>query len=224
MSAVLWIAALWVAFAGTHMLLSSAALRPQLVGRLGEKAYLGLYTLVALLTFVPLAWVYFTNRHAGGVVWDIAAMGGARPLAILFAASGIALAVAAMFQPSPAVVGGFGGTRARGLTRVTRHPLFTGIALWSAGHLLVNGFAADVVFFGGMLAFSMLGAAHQDARKRAGENGGLEAFFEETSFTPFAAIVSGRNRLVWSELPWAGLAIGIAVAVAILLLHPWMFR
>jgi uncharacterized membrane protein len=34
-------------------------------------------------------------------------------------------------------------------------------------HLLLNDFVTDVLFFGGLLAFSPTGAAHQDARKRA---------------------------------------------------------
>jgi uncharacterized membrane protein len=98
-----------------------------------------------------------------------------------------------------------------------------GIALWALSHLLLNGFVTDVVFFGGMLAFSLAGAAHQDARKRATEDERLGQFFAESSFWPFAAISAGRNRVIWRELPWFALVIGAAAAVGIYALHPWAF-
>jgi uncharacterized membrane protein len=45
-------------FVGTHLGVSSSALRPALVGRLGERAYLALYSLLSLLAIVWLvsAW------------------------------------------------------------------------------------------------------------------------------------------------------------------------
>jgi uncharacterized membrane protein len=210
-------------FAGTHMVLSSLPARAKLIDRLGEKAFIGLYSLVAFATFVPLVWVYLGNRHAGGLVWNLAAAPGVRPLAMALAVLAIAVIVGGVLHPSPALVGIKQAWGARGLTRITRHPLFMGIALWALSHLLLNGFATDVVFFGGLLAFSLAGAAHQDARKRATEGGRLGQFFAETSFWPFGAILAGRNRLIWRELPWIALAIGAAAAVGIYALHPWAF-
>ena len=223
MSAAFWIAFWWGMFAGTHMVLSSLPVRSKLVSRLGEKAFLGLYSLVAFATFIPLVWVYLDNRHGGGVVWNLAGTTGVRPLAMALAVLGFAVIAGAYRHPSPAMVGIKKAWGARGLTRITRHPLFMGIALWALSHLLLNGFATDVLFFGGMLAFSLAGAAHQDARKRATENERLGQFFAESSFWPFAAIIAGRNRLIWRELPWFALTIGAAVAVGIYALHPWAF-
>lgn len=223
MSASLWIAFWWLAFAATHMLLSSSRLRPALVSRLGEKPFLGIYTLIAFATFVPLVWVYLANRHAGAPMWSLAAVPGVRPFAMLLSVTGIALVAGALAQPSPALAGVKKASGARGLTRITRHPLFTGIAIWALGHLLLNGFATDALFFGGTLAFSLIGAAHQDARKRATEAERLGPFFTETAFWPFGAILAGRNRLAWSELPWIALAIGAAAAAGVYALHPWMF-
>jgi uncharacterized membrane protein len=223
MSAALWIAFWWGMFAGTHMVLSSRAVRGSLVSRLGEKTFLGLYSLVAFATFIPLAWVYFGNRHAGGPLWNLAAAPGVQPIAMLLALLGIALIVAGEFHPSPARAGIRQAWASRGLTRITRHPLFMGVALWALSHMLLNGYLTDVLFFGGLLAFSLAGAAHQDARKRVTDRERLAAFFAETSFWPFAAILGGRNRLAGSELPWLTLAIGTAVAVGLYALHPWMF-
>jgi uncharacterized membrane protein len=223
MGAAAWIAFWWGMFAGTHMVLSSLPARAKLIDRLGEKAFIGLYSLVAFATFVPLVWVYLGNRHAGGLVWNLAAAPGVRPLAMALAVLAIAVIVGGVLHPSPALVGIKQAWGARGLTRITRHPLFMGIALWALSHLLLNGFVTDVVFFGGLLAFSLAGAAHQDARKRATEEGRLGQFFAETSFWPFGAILAGRNRLILRELPWIALGIGAAAAVGIYALHPWAF-
>jgi len=222
-SAAFWIAFWWGMFAGTHMVLSSLPVRGQLIARLGEKAFLGLYSLVALATFIPLVWVYLGNRHGGSVVWNLVATPGVRSLAMALAVLGIAVIAGGYRHPSPAFVGIKKAWGARGLTRITRHPLFMGVALWALSHLLLNGFVTDILFFGGMLAFSLAGAAHQDARKRATENERLGQFFAESSFWPFAAIIAGRNRLIWQELPWFALMIGAAAAVGIYALHPWAF-
>lgn len=210
-------------FAGTHLVLSSLPVRGKLVARLGEKGFVRLYSLVAFATFIPLVWVYFGNRHAGGVIWNLAAAPGVRPLAAALAVLAIALIVGGVLHPSPALVGMKQAWGARGLTRITRHPLFMGFALWALSHLLLNGFLTDVLFFGGMLAFSLAGAAHQDARKRAIEGERLGQFFAESSFWPFGAIIAGRNRIIWRELPWIALAVGAAAAIGIYALHPWAF-
>jgi uncharacterized membrane protein len=222
-SAAFWIAFWWGMFAGTHMVLSSLGVRGKLIARLGEKAFLGLYSLVALATFIPLVWVYLGNRHGGSVVWNLVATPGVRPLAMAVAVLGIAVIAGGYRYPSPAFVGVKKAWGARGLTRITRHPLFMGVALWALSHLLLNGFVTDILFFGGMLVFSLAGAAHQDARKRVTDDERLGQFFAESSFWPFAAIIAGRNRLIWQELPWVALAIGAAVAVGIYALHPWAF-
>lgn len=220
MSATFWIAFWWSAFVGTHMVLSSLPMRQRLIARLGEKTFLGLYSLIAFATFIPLVSVYLDHRHAGGLIWNLVAVPGMRHLAMLLAVLGIALVVAAVLKPSPALVGMKGAPVTRGLTRITRHPLFMGIALWAFSHLLLNGHATDVLFFGGLLFFSLIGARHQDERKRVIDRERLGPFFAETSFWPFASILAGRDRIVWSELPWIPLAIGAAVAIGIYALHP----
>jgi len=105
MSATFWIAFWWSAFVGTHMVLSSLPVRGRLVAKLGEKPFLGIYSLVAFATFVPLVSVYLDNRHAGGLLWALAAVPGIRQLAMLLAVLGVALTVAAVIQPSPALAG-----------------------------------------------------------------------------------------------------------------------
>jgi len=69
----------------------------------------------------------------------------------------------------------------------------------------------------------LLGCMHQDARKRITEKGRLDEFFAETSLLPFVAIATGRGRLVLSELPWIGIAVGGVVSVLIYYYHTELF-
>jgi len=216
------IALLWFAFGATHMLMSSIRFRPMLVEQLGQNRFMGIYSIVSFACFIPLCWVYFGNRHMDGLVWNLYGIGWVKHLAMLLGTASLTLTVAALFQPSPAGIGAK-TNRAYGLTRITRHPLFLPLAFWGFAHLLVNSFKTDVVFFGGFLVFGVLGCLHQDVRKRKTEKH-LEAFFAETSFIPFFAILSGKTKLVVSELPWMGLIVGLVVSVGTYLLHGPLFR
>ena len=43
-----------------------------------------------------------------------------------------------------------------GITRKIRHPQLTAVKTWALAHLLVNGTVADVILFGGLLAWAVL--------------------------------------------------------------------
>lgn len=213
----------WLAFAGAHLVLSSRGLRPVLVGRLGAQGFQGVYSLVVLVLFVMLVWTWWPARHSGPLLWSFAGVPGVRELAIALAFTGVALIALSFFQPSPVIPVPGLPTASRGLTRITRHPLFVGLGLWGLGHVLVNGYLSDVVFFGGFPVFSFVGGLHQDSRRRAEDGTRLRAFYEETSVVPFGAIVSGRNRLVLGEIPAVGVLVGVALAAALYAFHDQLF-
>jgi len=181
---------LWVLFIGTHLGLASVRVEPGLRKRLGERGFLGFYSLLALGAFVPLCWVYFGNRHAGEWLWHVPV--GPVLRAILYAGMFVALLliVAGVVRPSPASMTAGAApkepTEVRGAFRITRSPLVMGSALLMALHLVPNASTADVAFFGGFVVFAVAGAWHQDARKRAYETPGFEAFHRATGFWPFA--------------------------------------
>lgn len=221
-SGVAAIVAWWLAFAGAHLVLSSQKLRPILVAKLGQGPFLGVYSLVALATFFPLVGTYLAHIHGGTVLWDLSSVPGVAVVTQVVSLVSFSVVAGSFFQPSPAMVPG-AGARVYGLLRITRHPMFMPIGAWGASHLLVNGYSADVAFFGGMVLFAVIGCAHQDARKRVEGGATLEPFFAETSLLPFGAIVAGRTSLVWSELPWPGMGLGAAFALVFYLAHPLMF-
>jgi uncharacterized membrane protein len=213
----------WLVFGGSHTLLSHPPLRERLVVRLGERAFQGVYSLVAFATFVPLVWIFFTQRVAAPV-----------PLALLLHAPGPAWAtIPLMFVALNMIVLGFAspnpvssltakaGVGAIGPLRITRHPGFMGVALFGVAHLLVNPAPIDRAFLGGLVGYAVLGCAHQDWRKRRAGRGDPESerFFAETSFLPFVAILQGRNRLVGRELRPGLLVAAAGAFVAIFLVH-----
>ncbi len=51
----IWILILgWIVFAGTHVGLSSDSIRSSLINKIGQKGFLGIYSLIALIAFVFL--------------------------------------------------------------------------------------------------------------------------------------------------------------------------
>ncbi len=223
MADCIWIIVWWLAFAGTHMALSALPVRSPLIARLGARGFQGLYSLVSLATFVPLVRAYGAARHAGPQLWNLGGEPVWHGLAVVLAAIGLLLAVLALFQPSATAMIPGAPVRARGVVRITRHALFIGFAVWAVGHVIVNGWLSDVLFFGGFAVFSVVGALHQDARKRITDGERLRAFFAETSVLPFAAILGGRTEFVAAEIPLLGVAVGAAAAVGLYLAHPWLF-
>lgn len=111
----------------------------------------------------------------------------------------------------------------KGMLRVTRHPFLWGVAIWAAGHLLVNGDAPSLLLFGSMLALAVFGTVSIDAKRRRALGTSYVAFEEQTSNVPFAAIVTGRQRLSLSEIGWWKLLLAVAIWAAVLFAHPFVF-
>jgi uncharacterized membrane protein len=199
--------------------LSSLRLRPRLVAALGAGPFQGVYSLVALLFFVPLVWTYFAHKHAGALLWSIPLGTGLRwPLYIGMGVAFV-LVVAGLLQPSPAAIGSR-TTEPRGVHRITRHPVFMGTGLFGLLHLAPNGFSADVAFFGGFPLFALLGCWHQDRRKLAEGGETFRSFYAQTPFLPF----TGRDTLRGlRELSPLALALGIALTVALRVWHRQLF-
>jgi uncharacterized membrane protein len=219
MEPALAVALLWVAFTATHVGLSSLRVRPRLVGTLGEIGFIGLYSVVALVIFVPLMRLYFTSKHTGALLWYLPR----GPLFTAFVYAGMALAfillVSSFMRPSPGGVVA-GDTTPRGVYRITRHPMVMAFVVFALVHLLPNGSTADVAFFGGFATFALIGAAHQDQRKLVVGPPGYRDFYEHTPFLPF----SGRDTLAGlRELSPIAVIGGVLLAAAIRYFHSGWF-
>lgn len=206
---------LWLLFGASHMILSSARLRPKLVARLGSGPFMGLYSLVALATFVPLVSYYIGHRHVGPMFWSNVPQG--LWMAVLYVLMSVAfiLMASGLITPSPASIGARVG-EPRGVHRITRHALFMGTALLAALHAVMLGFASDLAFFGGLVIFAFIGCAHQDARRIASGDEAYAAFCARTPFVPF----TGRETLKGlSELSIPAVVVGVAACLGARWLH-----
>ena len=211
------IVVLLLLFASSHMLLSSRTIRASLVARLGDKRFLAAYSIVALAFFAPLVYYYFTHRHAGPLLWSVPGSGAVEFVLVLANVIGLVMAVAGVMTPSPAAVTGAPLDEPSGVHRITRHAVFMGMGVWALAHIIANGYASDVAFFGGIVAFVLIGSWHQDRRKLAGGDPRFERFHAATAFIPFTSREALRGLM---ELPPVAVIIGVAIALVARYLHP----
>lgn len=219
MSPTLTVLLLWIGFAGSHMLLSSLPIRQRLVDAIGEQPFRGLYSLLSFVFFVPLVWVYFGNKHSGPWLWVVTVGPLLRGLIYLGMATAFVLLVAAFVRPSPSSVVP-GEAKPVGAFRITRHPLLMAFALFGLLHMIPNGSATDVVFFGGFVVFVLVGARHQDQRKLAQNAPGYREFVAATPFLPFTG---GSALQGLREIGPAVIAIGVGATVLVRYFHPSWF-
>lgn len=226
MGASLGIAALWVVFGATHVVLSSPSLRPRLLARLGAQGFQGVYSAAVLASFVPLVWMFATHRHAGPVLWTtIGPPDVARAVNYALNTLAMVLLVCSLVPSSAApssLVAPGASVAPHGITRITRHPMLAAFGCWGVAHLLVNGSLGDVAFFGGFPVWVWIGSRHQDARLARAKPGYAE-LVRQTSLVPFAAILTGRQRLVAGELPFTSITAGLALATALRWWHGPLF-
>src|SRR5687767_13032402 len=148
------------AFLLTHFV-TSTPLRAKLVGAMGEWPYRGAYSLVAVIALGWMIWAY-----AGAPREPLWA--GFReiprflmPVAFILLACG--------YARNPTMVGADKLLKsedpARGIIRITRHPIMWGVMLWAAAHILARGDAKGIVFFGGFLVLALVGTLSMDRRK-----------------------------------------------------------
>ena len=213
----------WVLFGGSHMLMSAPGWRPKLVARLGERGFLGVYSLIALGTIVPLCLYYGAHKHTGPQLWvTLLPYLIARDVNILLMGLGFVLLVSGLAAIAPSSMLANTAPQAYGITRISRHPVFASFFLFGVAHCLVNGALSDIVFFGGFAVYSWLGAWHQDQRKTA-ELPGYTEFWLSTSFLPFGAIVSQRQPFPRGELRWGAIILGVVVFYLVRAFHPDIF-
>ena len=207
------------AFIATHFV-PSTPLRAELAGRIGERAYLGLYVVVALAT---LGWmIYAYIRAPIEPLWT-----GLRYLPSVVMPFALILLACGVLSRNPTAVGQEKALKsedaARGILRVTRHPVQWGILLWALAHLLARGDLKSAIFFGGFFLLSALGTLLIDARKARGLGDDWKRYAGATSNLPLVAIAQGRNTFRAGEIGLVKPVIGLILYGGLLLFHAWLF-
>jgi len=127
-------------FIGAHSVsIVAPAWRDGMAARLGEKSWKGLYAAISLAGFVLLILGYSAARQAPVVLYVPPA--SMRHVALLL-----------MLPVFPLLVATYLPGR---ISRAAKHPMLLAVKLWATAHLLANGMLADVVLFGGLLAWAV---------------------------------------------------------------------
>lgn len=220
------LAAAAAAFLLIHFVVSGTKLRDAITARIGEGPYMGLFSLASIAALTWMGFAYGAARHGPDPVWWTATAAtkwvqlGVTLLAFL-------LAVPGLLTPNPTSVRQEATLDrpdvATGMVRITRHPFLSGVALWAAGHLLVNGDLAGLILFGSLLALAVFGPLSIDAKRRRALGPKWEAFASVTSALPFAAIAQRRQQLKLGEIGWWRIAIAVAAWAALVWAHPLIF-
>jgi uncharacterized membrane protein len=209
-----------IAFVGTHFLLSHP-LRAPLVRAMGEGAFLGIYSAVAIVTLV---WMVIAYRAmpptapvwlVGDGLWALATL--------LMLLASVLLAGSLVGNPAfpkPGAPNRAPGS-ARGVYAVTRHPMLWSFAIWGLAHILVYPVAQTFIVTSAIIILSLVGAALQDRKKQHLQPQVWPLWERKTSYFPFAAIVAGRAQPVgfglvailgglalWLVATWAHIPLG----------------
>lgn len=210
-----------------HLLVSGTRVRDALTGAVGQGPYMGLFSLASI---VGLAWLIFAFSAARGdpgnaAYWQATPL--TRHIQLVLQLVAVLLVVPGLTTPNPTSVRQEGALERpdviKGMLRITRHPFLWGVAIWAAGHLLVNGDQASLVLFGSMLVLALFGTSSIDAKRRRALGATWESFAAQTSNVPFAAILSGRQSLNLAEIGWWRTLLALAVWAALAWGHPYMF-
>lgn len=209
-----------LAFVGGHFLASSAPVRGPLVARLGERAFLGLYSAAAIALFV---WMLLAYGDAPLVeLWPTPEWGRSLPVIVMPLAT--LLLVGGYTQRNPTAVmqsiAAAGRDPAPGILKITRHPVMWSIGLWALAHIPANGDGAGLILFTGLATLALGGTLAIDSKRRAYDPDGFERFAAITSNVPFAAMLAGRARLGYADLGWWRLLAAVLVYFAFVVTHP----
>ncbi|MSQ19023.1 MAG: hypothetical protein EXR39_05560 [Betaproteobacteria bacterium] len=129
-----------VVFLGVHSVhIVADPWRTAQIARMGELAWKGIYAIVAIAGFVLIAWGYGEARTAPIGLWHPPVW--TRHVASLLVLVSFIL-IAAAYIPQTRMKAAVG------------HPMLAGTKLWALAHLLANGTLADLLLFGGFLAWA----------------------------------------------------------------------
>lgn len=206
----------YVVFFLSHSLPVRPPLRPWLQAQLGASGFTLAYSALSLAV---LSWLIGVAGRAPHVVlWDWVPWQVHVPLTVM---GPVCLILAlSIGRPNPF---SFGGARndqfdpARpGIVRLSRHPLLAALALWAAAHVVPNGDLAHVILFGTFAIFALMGGRLIDRRKHREMGPEWQRMLDRVADAPLLAASPSVGTLM-------RVAAGIALYVALLWAHPFLF-
>jgi uncharacterized membrane protein len=130
-----------VVFLGIHSIaLAAPSVRSNAIARLGEGPWKGIYSLAAAVGFVLIVYGFHVARQSPVVLYSPPVW--LRYVTLLLMLPAFTLFIAA-YLPGR-------------IKTATKHPLLAAVKFWALAHLLSNGMLADVLLFGGFLAWAVV--------------------------------------------------------------------
>jgi uncharacterized membrane protein len=129
-----------VLFLGIHSVaIVAPSFRARIIQRMGEGAWKGLYSLISLAGFVLICYGFGLARQAPVILYSPPTW--LRHLAFLL-----------MLPVFPLLIAAYLPGR---IKTAAKHPMLAAVKFWAFAHLLANGSLADVLLFGGFLAWAV---------------------------------------------------------------------
>jgi uncharacterized membrane protein len=129
-----------VLFLGIHSIsIVAPAWRDAQVAQRGDKGWKGIYTVISLVGFALLLYGYGVARQAPVVLYS-------PPLWMRHVTALL------MIPVFPLLIAAYAPGR---IKAAAKHPMLAATKLWAFAHLLSNGTLADVLLFGGFLAWAV---------------------------------------------------------------------
>jgi uncharacterized membrane protein len=129
-----------VLFLGVHSVaIVSPTPRARTIHALGEGAWKGMYALASLVGFVLICYGFGVARQAPVVLYS-------PPTWLRY------VALILMLPVFPLLIAAYLPGR---IKTAAKHPMLAAVKFWAFAHLLANGMLADVLLFGGFLAWAV---------------------------------------------------------------------
>jgi len=142
-----------ILFLGAHSVrILADGWRDQTIAAYGEKAFKGVYTLVAILGFYLLVVGYGEARLQPLALWNPPIF--TKHISMLLMLLSSILLIAAYIPRNH-------------FKMRLKHPMVLSVKVWALSHLLANGNLADLVLFGSFLIWAVLNFRSARARDRA---------------------------------------------------------
>jgi uncharacterized membrane protein len=139
-----------IVFLASHAFTMARSNRAQLIVRLGEGPYKGLYSLASAVGLILIIWGFGSYRADGFIpIWNPPRW--TRDVAFVLMIPAMIL-LAATYLPGE-------------IKRRAQHPMLAALKIWALAHLLANGDLGSMLIFGAFLAY---GVVDRIAVKRRG--------------------------------------------------------
>ena len=178
-------------FLGVHSVrIVAEGWRTATLARLGEGAWKGAYSVASIAGFALIVWGYGLARQQPVVLWPAVPVGVKHLVSLLTLAAFVLLAAA--YVPG------------NHLKAKLHHPMILGVKLWAFAHLVANNTLADLLLFGGFLAWAVLSFRAARQRDKAAGTVYPAGKVAGTGIAVVVGVVAWAGFAFWAHGAWIG--------------------